>query len=235
MPLLDHFHPPLFGTRHWEAFHGRWANAIADALNATLPDDYFAEAQVHAGPRIEVDVATFEGDSTSGVGGLATAPRVQPTLAPADLTIPAVFPPEFVVRVIETSSGPTLVAAIELVSPANKDREESRRAFAAKCATYLQAGCGLIVVDVVTNRQSRPLGDLLALLDPAREVPDAGPLAAVSYRPLRVGEVDQLELRIRPLAVDGVLPELPLALNAGLVVPVDLEATYTEARGRSRL
>jgi hypothetical protein len=149
--------------------------------------------------------------------------------------LPAVFPPTFGVRVIETSSGPTLVAAIELVSPRNKDRDESRRAFAAKCATYLSAGCGLIVVDVVTNRTSRPLADLMALLDPACEVPDAGPLTAVSYRPLRVNDADTLELRIRPLAVGAVLPELPLALNAGLVLPVDLEATYSEARDRSRL
>lgn len=233
MPLLDHFHAPLFGVRHWEAFHGRWANAIADALNELLPSDYFAEAQVHVGARIEVDVASF--DNTPSGGGVATAPRLQPALAPPDLVLPAVFPPTFGVRVMETSSGPTLVAAIELVSPRNKDREESRRAFAAKCSTYLQAGCGLIVVDVVTNRASRPLADLMALLDPARDVPDAGPLTAVSYRPLRVGETDSLELRIRPLAVGAALPELPLALNAGLVLPVDLEATYTEARDRSRL
>jgi hypothetical protein len=233
MPLLDHFHPPLFGTRHWESLHAQWAGCIASALNDILPDDYFAETQVHVGTRVEVDVGTF--DTARSGGGVATAPRVQPALAPADLVLPAVFPPTFGVRVIETSSGPTLVAAVELVSPRNKDRDDSRRAFAAKCATYLQAGCGLIVVDVVTNRLSRPLADLMALLDPTREVPDTGPLAAVSYRPLRAGETDSLELRIRPLAVGGVLPELPLALNAGLVLPVDLEATYTEARDRNRL
>lgn len=234
MPLLDHFHPPLLGTRHWEAFHARWAAAIADALNDVLPDDYFAEPQVHAGRRIEVDVATFD-NTPAGGGGVATVPRVQPTLAPADMVLPAVFPPSFGVRVIETSSGPTLVAAVELVSPRNKDRDDSRRAFAAKCATYLQAGCGLIVVDVVTNRHGRPLADLVAVLDPTREVPDAGPLSAVSYRPLRVGEAEQIELRIRSLTVGASLPELPLALNAGLVVPVDLEATYQDARDRSRL
>src|SRR5262249_25124662 len=32
MPLLDHFHPPLLGQRHWEGFHGRWAAALADGL-----------------------------------------------------------------------------------------------------------------------------------------------------------------------------------------------------------
>src|SRR5258706_10345972 len=45
MPLLDHFNPPLYPARHWEAFHGRWAAAISDALNAVLPKGYFAEMQ----------------------------------------------------------------------------------------------------------------------------------------------------------------------------------------------
>lgn len=46
--LLDHFHPPLSERRHWDAFHTRWAAAIADALNDDLlPGGYFAEAQVH--------------------------------------------------------------------------------------------------------------------------------------------------------------------------------------------
>ncbi len=105
-----------------------------DALNETLPEGYFAEAQVHGWPRIEVDVAAFN-QPTSNDGGVATLPQVAPRLSAADLTLPATFPPEFGVNVFHTSGGPTLVAAIELVSPGNKDRDETRRAFAAKCAT----------------------------------------------------------------------------------------------------
>lgn len=234
MPLLDHFRPPLAGRRHWESFHARWASAISDALNEVLPADYFAEPQVHVGSRIEVDVGTFD-DRPSASGGVVTAPRVQPTLAPPDLVLPAVFPPTFGVRVFETSGGPTLVASVELVSPGNKDRPEKRTAFAAKCAANLTAGCGLMVVDVVTTRQSRPLDDLFPLIAPDVPVPDHGPLMAASFRPLRMGETDSIELRLRTLALDGVLPELPLALDAGRVVMVDLEATYEDARVRSRL
>ena len=63
MPLLDHFHPPLQGHRHWEGFHGWWAAAIAGSLNEhLLPPEYFAEFQVTVGTRIEVDVATFTED-----------------------------------------------------------------------------------------------------------------------------------------------------------------------------
>lgn len=61
MPLLDHFHAPLHPQRRWEAFHSRWASAIADALNADLlPPDYFAEPETHAAGRVKIDVAAFE-------------------------------------------------------------------------------------------------------------------------------------------------------------------------------
>jgi hypothetical protein len=233
MPLLDHFHPPLSTTRHWEAFHAQWAAAIASALNESLPENYFAEAQVHAGPQVEIDVATFE--ATSPAAGVVTLPRTQPALAAPDLVLPAEFPPTFGVHVFETSGGPSLVAALELVSPGNKDRDETRRAFAAKCTSYLQAGCGLIVVDVVTDRLSRPLDELLRQFYPAVPRPTTGPLTAVSYRPLRADGGDAIELRIRTLAVAGELPELPLALRADEWVSVDLEATYQQARGQSRL
>ena len=59
MPLLDHFHLPLLGVRRWERQHNRWAAAICDGLNETLPAQYFAEMQVKLGTRVEVDVATL--------------------------------------------------------------------------------------------------------------------------------------------------------------------------------
>lgn len=242
MSLLDHFHPPLAGRRHWEAFHAQWATCIASALNENLPEEYFAEAQVHAGPRIEVDVTTWNEPSTNGTGyssgergGVATLPRTLPKLTPAELTLDATFPPEFGVAVYSTSAGPTLVAAVELVSPGNKDRDETRRAFAAKCAAYVQRAVGLIVVDVVTNRLSRPFEDFMALVYPGQPLPELEALAAMSYRPTRVNDRDTLEIRCRSLGVGRPLPELPLALGGLGYVWLDLEATYEEARKRSRL
>ena len=66
MPLLDHFHPPLLGHRHWEGFHGWWAAAIAGGLNESLPEQYFAEFQVTLGTRIEVDVAALAENGQPG-------------------------------------------------------------------------------------------------------------------------------------------------------------------------
>ena len=56
------------------------------------------------------------------------------------------------IRVYQDLGGAELRAAIELVSPANKDRAGSRRTFAAKCAGYLQHGIGVVIVDIVTAR-----------------------------------------------------------------------------------
>src|SRR5205807_1588676 len=141
MPLLDHFHPPLHPRRHWEAFHARWASALADALNENLlPRHFFAEPQPHAGGRVEIDVATFESPPGAAArpDGPATATLAAPAWAPPApaLVLPAVFPETFEVRVFgNLPGGVELVAAIELVSPGNKDRAEERRAFAIKGAS----------------------------------------------------------------------------------------------------
>ena len=136
MPLLDHFRPPLSEYRHWHSFHNSWATAISSQLNALLPDGYFAEANVQFG--IEIDVAAFD------------APP------PPAASYPVEYPESLVeVRVFGRLGGPELAGAVELVSPANKDRPAHRVALANKCAAYLQAGVGLALVDVVTERSAQ--------------------------------------------------------------------------------
>jgi len=64
----------------------------------------------------------------------------------ASYDLPGVFPDSMEVLVFRTEAGPTLVVAIELVSPGSKDRKAHRRAFAAKCSSYLQQGIGLMFI-----------------------------------------------------------------------------------------
>jgi hypothetical protein len=239
MPLLDHFHPPLHPGRNWESFHGAWAVEMMSALNRhVLPEGYFAEAQVHIGGRVEVDLAALEQAGGAGWpasnGGVAVQSWAPPV---ATLVMPAVFPDEIEVQVFRQSGGATLVAAVELASPANKDRPESRRAFAAKCASYLQAGIGLVVVDVVTERSANLHDELIDLLRQAAacRFPSESPLCAVSYRPRRLDQDGQVEIWPAALAVGQPLPVMPLALRGGPTLPLDLEATYSEARRISRL
>ena len=235
MPLLDHFHAPLHPKRRWESFHTLWAGSIYSALNAAMPEGFFAEAQVHARADIEIDVAGFQDRDAAPGGGTAVATRAVPALAAPHLIIPITFPPTFEVRVFEMSGGYRLIAVVELVSPGNKDRPETRRAFTAKCLSYVTEGLGLVVVDVVTDRRSRPFEELIAELHPGGTPPEAGPLTAASYRPVRTESADHVEVRVEALEVGRALPELPLALGGFGYVMIDLEATYEEARSKSRL
>src|SRR4029450_12863363 len=100
MPLLDHFHAPIYPSRPWESFHSRWANAIADELNLQLPEQFTAEVQIHLGSRVEADVAEIEHDFSPGNG--AAAVSVQPWAPPkATMVIPAVFPDSFEVQILD--------------------------------------------------------------------------------------------------------------------------------------
>lgn len=238
MPLLDHFHPPLSEHRHWASFHAAWATEIMRTLNRhVLPAGCFAEAHVHVGSRVEIDVAAFEqapGTAAQGNGGVAVqawTPRA------AALVMPAVFPDAIEVQVFRASGGASLVGAIELVSPGNKDRREARRAFAAKCASYLQQGIGLVVVDVVTERQANLHDELIALLEQPEEFkfPGDANLYTVAYRPSQNEEAGQIEIWPVPLSIGRELPVVPLALRGVATVPIDLETTYAATCADSRL
>lgn len=240
MPLLDHFHPPLLGHRHWENFHGRWATAISDGLNDRLPAEYFAETQVTLGTRIEVDVATFSdngGPERPSLDGGSTAVHTRVWAPPAPVAVlPASFPDDIEIKVFSSAAGPVLVAAIELVSPGNKDREETRRAFAAKCAAYLQRGIGLMIVDIVSSRHANLHDDLMAMFWPSQgyPFPSATWMYATAYRPIRRQERNEIDLWCEPLALGQPLPTLPLHVRGLGSFPIDLEGTYMEARKRSR-
>ena len=135
MPLLDHFHPPLYPRRHWESLHASWSNNLMARLNERiLPEGFYAETQIHIGGRVEVDVATLEESERvaprNGPAVLATEVWAPP--APP-LVLSTTFPDDVEVQIISAASGTGayLVGAIEMISPGNKDRPETRKAFAA--------------------------------------------------------------------------------------------------------
>jgi hypothetical protein len=242
MPLIDHFQPPLSNERRWESFHSSWATRIADALTERwLPPNYIAEENVHLGPSVEIDVGTVERESptegTKRAQGVATvSPALWAPPAP-DAVLPSAFPDTFEVQVICTDTGPKLVAAIELISPGNKDRLSERRAFAVKCASYLSQGVGVIIIDIVTNRRANLHNELLEVMQAPEALKlDTGCyLYAVAYRPLRREGKDEIDIWRSRLGLGKPLPELPLGLRGDLVVPVEFESTYEEVCNRKRL
>ena len=215
MPLLDHFHPPLSERRHWHSFHNSWATYLSSQLNTLLPSGYFAEANVQFG--VEIDVAAFEES-----GGVGAPPGWMPPAASHPFEITGVV---VEVGIFSRSGGPQLAGAVELVSPANKDRPLHRDAFVSKCVTYLQAGVGLVLVDVVTERTADLHRELLVRLGVGD--PGEGPvLSGSAYRPVERDGTRWLDVWREPIAVGQPLPTLPLWLRGGLCLPVELEATY---------
>jgi hypothetical protein len=129
---------------------------------------------------------------------------------------------------IQEADGAQLRAAIELVSPANKDRPGSRRTFAAKCAGYLKQAVSVILIDVVTERNANLHADLLETLDvseAAWESPTQ--LYAIAYRPIPLQNRQSIEAWPETLTLGQPLPILPLWLRLDLSLPLQLEETYT--------
>lgn len=231
MPLRDHFHPPLSKRKNWEGFHGQWPAMIVQTLNRKLPPRFEAEPNVHVGSEIEVDAATLEshdpsypsGDSDGGLafdfGGPSLA--VETEL----LTVS-----EYEVRILDAERDRRLVATIEIVSPSNKDRPQSRQVFAAKCEALLKKGVSVAVVDLVTAKDFNLYADLLELVGQHDPTLGAEPPAtyAAACRWLPRGRKHVLETWSHVLRVGQKLPTLPVWLAENLAVPLDLEESYEE-------
>jgi hypothetical protein len=229
MPLYDHFHRPLSTIRHWQGFHSSWAAEIVRGLDEILPDRYFAEPKIKIGPNVEVDVGTFEEaasvpDSAVAVATKVWAPPHPPLTAPLDFADLETFE----VQVLRDEEGPTLVAAIELVSPGNKDRPATRAALTSKCASYLQDGVSVVLVDIVTSRTANLFNDLLdeLRLGDLRAWPEPAALYAASCRSVFADDKCHFEAWPFALSLGSDLPTVPLWLGADLVLPVDLQASY---------
>ena len=233
MPLLDHFHPPLHGPRRWEGFHHAWATFIAQQLNQeTLPPDYFAESEVSVGPELEIDVATMELPQPGGAGVASATAVWSPPRPKIAAKVDFARLDTYEIRVYQNVGGAELRAAIELVSPANKDRVGSRLTFAAKWASYLRHGIGVVIVDVVTARTANLHAALFDMLEVkscrAAWEPTTG-LYAVAYRPVTLRKRPRVEAWPETLALGETLPVLPLWLSLDLCVPLRLEDSYLAA------
>jgi hypothetical protein len=233
MSLLDHFHPPLRGQRRWEGFFHSWATTIAHRLNELLPADYFAESEISVAPELEIDVAAME-DTTNGGAVISTARRAAPVWTPARprFAVKADFSrlDTYEIRVFQDRGGSELRAAVELVSPGNKDRAGSRLTFVAKCAGYLQHGVSVVVIDVVTSRAANLHRELFKMLEiKSRRTLWQSPtgLYAVAYRPVTVRRSPRIEVWPERLTLGKTLPIMPLWLALDLCVPLELEVSYT--------
>jgi hypothetical protein len=204
---------------------------IAQQLNEeALPPDYFAEPEISLGPTLEIDVATMELTGAGPAENPGTTAVWSPPRPKIAVNVEFAHLDSYEVRVYQDLGGAELRAAIELVSPANKDRDGRRRTFAAKCAGYLKHGISIVMIDVVTARSANLHRELFDLLEiKSRRAPWESPtgLYAVAYRAVTVRKRPRVEVWPEALALGEELPVMPLWLALDLYVPLPLEQSYT--------
>lgn len=218
-------------------FHVTWVPEIKKVLNGgLLPEGYYALAEQHAGRAI-ADVLTLHVSPADieppplppPTGGTAVAeapPRVRykQTIEPVSLRARR---RSLAIRHI---SGHRLVALLEIVSPANKDRVAHIEDFAAKAVSALDAGIHLLVLDLLPPGPHDPYGihgvirQRLEESDEPYDLPAEAPLTLASY-----AAGPRVEVCLEHLAVGAALTEMPLFLRPDRYVNVPLEPTYHSA------
>lgn len=194
------------------------------------------------GRNFEVDVCTFSLDGETGSGSTEGGPGLATTLwAPPEPTLTLELDPteiyEYEVLIFDHQRGRELVAAIEIVSPANKDRPETRQAFVSKCAALLQKKICVSIVDLVTVKHFNlycEVLDVFCLSDPAF-VLDPPLTYAITCRSHNLPTRPRFESWAYPMAVGQPLPVLPIWLNNDHAVSLDLELSYQQTCSALRL
>jgi hypothetical protein len=220
----------------WEGMHHLWITELLKWVRRRLPPGY--RAFIGSAPVVAVGAPPRRPDI--GEGRRPDRARIEDVRSGNDVDPDSGFSlsPDIELAVSTLEPGTSvavekqgrLIAAIELISPRNKDRPDSRADYLARYLAYLQESVHLLVVDV----HRRPIGfsfaDQIAVDLSIDQEPMPAPLA-VSYR---VGEPAAtggryLAIWRRALKEGAILPTLPLALDIDSFVPVNLELTYNAA------
>jgi hypothetical protein len=129
------------------------------------------------------------------------------------------------------------VAAIELVSPSNKDRPENREAFVGKVAALLKNGICVSIVDVVTTLDFNLYAQLMESvqgIDPALG-DEPQPIYAVTLRTRYDGLRKMMDTWYHPLTLGRPLPTLPIWLTTSLAGSLELESSCEETSRTLRI
>jgi hypothetical protein len=235
MPLRDHFRSPLDDVHSWDELHGGWPMTIVQELVEILPEPYFAAPGVHLGTLYEVDIGTYrrplaEADDlelAKDGGGVVTYAPPKPTL-----TLEPRLPNQDVyeVRIYDSRRNRHLVAAIEIVSPSNKDRPENRATFVAKAATLLKNNICVSIVDVVSTFSFNLYAELMNFLDGVDPAlgSEPPPMYAATLRMRHEDRRRMMDNWYHPLAIGQPLPTLPIWLTETRAISLDLESSYQE-------
>jgi hypothetical protein len=123
-----------------------------------------------------------------------------------------------------------LVALLEIVSPANKDRPRSVAEFAGKIVSALAYGIHALVIDLLPPGLYDTAGlhgAIWARLEKTEEpydLPEDDPFTLATYV-----AADPIDIYLEHPAPGASLPQMPLFLRPDRYINVPLEATYQEA------
>jgi hypothetical protein len=219
-------------TGAFHDFHNVWIALLRIALNSgLLPEGFYAMSEQHGGKYI-ADVLTLHRpgrtesptEPISGGVAFAHAPpklRHHASLEPGAGSLRKTL-------TIRHVSGHRIVALLEIVSPANKDRKRHMDELVDKLEDALLHGIHLVVVDLFPPGQNDRHGLHAALLKrlggQAPAPPADEPLTVASY----VAGAP-LDSYWEYLAVGNALPDMPLFVDPEVYVQVPLETTYQTA------
>jgi hypothetical protein len=219
------------GTFH--DFHCAWITHLKETLNnGLLPAGYYALAEQHAGQLI-ADVLTLRTPEP-----LPEAPLTGTAVAVAEAPPKArrfVASPEASYRMLRRtltvrhSSRHRIVAIVEIVSPANKDRDSSVEELVDKIDSALHLGCHVLLVDLFEPGPHDSQGIHGAVWEryhsEIEEVnPESKPFTLAAYVAGRLPEAN-----VAHVAVGETLPEMPLFLQIDSYINVPLEPMYQAA------
>ncbi|MFO0810622.1 MAG: DUF4058 family protein [Gemmataceae bacterium] len=233
MPLHD-----WKDRRGWSGFHTFWMTELAAWVQDRLPTGYRAflghaplvAVELDPGGQPDVSIRSWPDDHPAEAGPPPDGEADEPDVEVATLKID----PDISLFVEYEGR---LVAAVEVVSPRNKDRPASRSYYAARYTGYLVGGAHLMLVDVHPQPAKFSFAEAI---DTDLSIPNTTPLRPPCAAAYRVGEPAATGGRYvavwrRPLLVGQPLPTLKLPLAVGVGIPVDLDATYTRAAKRTYL
>ncbi len=222
------------GTFH--DFHTTWLAGIKVALNAgVLPSDYYALVEQVA-TRMQTDVLTLHAPAVPGQAGSPTglalseaAPAVRLRARPAPTKARAPRLRRGRNLVVRHITGHRVVAVLEIVSPANKDRRASVRERVDKVEQLLEAGIHVLLIDLLRPSRHDPQGMHGAVWSRLSageyHAPADEPLTLASYR----WDGAEAETFVEPVGLGRPLRDMPLFLEREHSINVPLESTYMQA------
>jgi Protein of unknown function (DUF4058) len=216
---LPGMNPFLESPELWSEFHSRMIVAIADALDATLSQDYRVA--------VEKRVYLSQGEETILIGipdvSVTAAPsnslsNTATATAPVSIEIPlAEEIQERYLEIREIATG-RVVTVIELLSPKNKRSGDGRDAYMQKRQRIMMSQTHLVEIDLLRSGEALPMvgaakSDYRIVVSPSRDRPKA---------------------QLYAFNLQQIIPPIQIPLAADAAVTIDLQPLLHQVYDRAR-